>query len=218
MNTDESRLREAVVEAGKALVTHGLTRGSFGNISARIPGTSVFLITPSGMDYFSLKPDDIVLVDGETYQVTGCRRPSIEIHLHGEIYRARGDVDAVVHTHSPYASAMAAARKPIPPVLDEVGMLIGGEVQVAEHETPGTIELARNCVRALGSLQGVLIANHGSIGVGADLKSAFAVAESMEGAAMALLLASLVGGAVPLTAEEVRREQERIAGNYGQRP
>lgn len=210
-------LRNAIIETGKAMVANQLTRGAMGNISARIPGTSKYYITPSGMDYFSLQPEDIVLVDYETDEVVGKRRPSIEIHLHGEIYRVRPDVNGVVHTHSPYASAMAAARKPIPPVLDLVGLLIGGQVEVAGHAVPGTLELAHNCVRALGSRGGVLVANHGAIGVGPDLKTAFGAADIIESAAMAVFFASLVGGAVPLSEERIKEEREYVSAHYGQR-
>jgi L-fuculose-phosphate aldolase len=210
-------LRIAIIEAGKAMITSELTRGSAGNISARIPGTSKYLITPSGMDYFSLQPEDLVLADFETKEAEGKRRPSIVIHLHGEIYRARADVNGVVHTHSPYASAMAAARRPVPPVLDLLGIVIGGQVEVAEHAAPGTLELAHNAVKALGDRNGVLLANHGAIGVGSDLKAAFKAADMIEQTAMAALFAALMGGAVVLTPEQIKVAKETVPSYYGQR-
>lgn len=210
-------LRKKIIEAGKEMIASQLTRGSSGNISARIPGTSKYLITPSGMDYYSIQPEDIVLADYETKEAVGKRRPSIEIHLHGEIYRMRPDVNGVVHTHSPYASAMAAARKPVPPVLDLLGIIIGGQVEVAEHAAPGTLDLAHNAVRALGNRNGVLLANHGAIGVGVDLKTAFKAADMIEQAAMAALFANLVGGAVVLTPEQIKVAKETVPSDYGQR-
>ncbi|MCR4402035.1 MAG: class II aldolase/adducin family protein [Firmicutes bacterium] len=210
-------LKRRIVDAGIHMIRSGLTYGTSGNISARVPGMDCFYITPSGMAYESLRPEDIVGVDLDGRVVDGARRPSIEHMMHAAILRARADVAAVVHTHSTYATAVASARLAIPPFLETlIAATRGREVRVAEFAPAGSRELAEVAVRALGGDSAVLLANHGVIGVGRDLDEAMNVCEIVERAAMVFLLSRLAGGPAPVPEEVVNKQVEFLKANYGQ--
>ncbi len=217
MSEELLALKKEIIEAGKKLIRTGLVTGTGGNISAKLPGSDQFLITPSGMDYEALQPEDMVLVDLECKLVDGCRKPSIETSLHAGIYRSRPEVNAVVHTHSLYASAVAATRTSIPPILDSMVASIGGSIDVAEYGIPGSPELAKATAIALGSKNGCLMANHGAVGVGPDLAKAFAKAELVERAAITFICACAIGQPVALDMETMNREKAFLATSYGQK-
>lgn len=214
---EEARLKEEIIRTGVHLLRSGLVWGTGGNISARLPGASYFYITPSGMNYEELTPDDLVAVDYEGEVVQGTRRPSIERLLHAFILRARPEVNAVVHTHSPYATAVASARRRLPAFLETVIAANGYGVEVAEYAPSGTRELAENALRTLGQGRAVLLANHGVVGVGDNLKKALSVCETVERASMIFLFSHLVGGPVPIPDELIAREIEFFRTGYGQR-
>ena len=132
--------------------------------------------------------------------------PSSESLLHAEIYRRRRDVGAVMHTHSPYATAAAAAGVGIPALLDEVVLVVGGEVRVSEYAFPSSDALAANVCNALGGRNAALIRNHGVVCVGADLVEALRVCELVEHAARVMVYASALGGATSLPAEALEAE------------
>jgi len=217
MSEDLLKLKQEIIEAGKKLIRTGLVTGTGGNISARLPGDDKFLITPSGMDYEALVPDDIVLADLDAKVLEGSRKPSIETSLHAGIYRNRPDVNAVVHTHSLYASAVAATRNSIPPILDSMVSSIGGSVDCAEYGIPGSPELATATAAALGSKNGALMANHGAVGVGPDMAKAYARAELVERAAITYICACAIGQPVALDMETMNREKAFLASSYGQK-
>ncbi|MGE5574283.1 MAG: class II aldolase/adducin family protein [Bacteroidota bacterium] len=218
MTTDKClAVKQQIVEAGVHMIRTGLVYGTGGNISARLPGMDHFYITPSGMAYESLKPEDIVGVDYDGHVVEGARRPSIEHMMHAAILRARPDLGAVVHTHSTYATAVASARLPIPPFLETVIATTGGrEIKVADFAPAGSRELAEIAVRTLGDDSAVLLANHGVIGLGRDLSEAMGVCELVEKAAMAFLLSRIVGGPVLIPEQMVARQAEFFRAHYGQ--
>lgn len=199
------------------MIDKGLTIGTGGNVSARCPEGRSFLITPSGIPYHCLNADDIVEVDLETGETEGKRKPSIELHLHWKAFVARPDVGAVVHVHSPIASALAAARKPLPVILDVCALSLRGQVEVAEYGMSGSPELAQNTVQALGKNNAVLMANHGSLCVGTDLKSALERCELLEKVSMTYVYSVAIGGPVVLPAETVTNLQSGIARSYGQK-
>lgn len=217
MPRDEGRLREELVECGRRLVAGGLVTGTAGNLSARLDEVR-FLVTPSGMDYDRFGPADLCLVNGETGEVAGRRRPSIETGLHAAIYRLRPDVGAVVHTHSPYATAVAVARRDLPCILDAMAVQFGGAVPVARYAIPGSKDLADSAARALGDGGAVLLANHGVVAVGGELGEAMGRAELVERAAQIFLLAASVSKAVPLDGDSIRWIQAFFRANYGQHP
>lgn len=210
-------LRARIIETGKGMIERGLTTGTGGNVSARCPDGSNFLITPSGIPYHELRTEDIVKVDLETGKVLGERRPSIEIHLHRGVLLGRPDVNAVVHVHSPIASALAAARKPLPVILDVCALSLRGQVEVAKYGMSGSKELADHTVSALGQNSAVLMANHGSLCVGKDLTAALDRCELLERTCLTYIYATILGGAVCLSAETVADLQASAGRKYGQK-
>ncbi|MGE5552558.1 MAG: class II aldolase/adducin family protein [Betaproteobacteria bacterium] len=217
MSSVEAALRQEIIDVGRRLIAEGLVTGTAGNISARIPDSPYFLITPSGMDYATFGPEDICRVNLETEAVEGARKPSIETWLHGSILRQRPDVNAVVHTHSFYATAISATRRPLPCILDSMAISIGGEIPCAEYAIPGSPELARNAALALGSGNAVLIANHGVVTVGPTLAKALSRAQMVEKAAQTVIAASSFAPVVAIDSASIERSRAFFATSYGQK-
>jgi L-fuculose-phosphate aldolase len=177
----------------------------------------MFVITPSGMPYGCLKPEDTVIINFAGDVVEGGRKPSSETPLHSAIYRARQDVTAVVHTHSTYASACAVARMAIPPILEDLVQVVGGGVDVAEYALPGSEQLAENALRALASKNAVLLANHGVVAVGPNIDEAFKAAILIEKAAKVYIYSSFIGTPKNLSDEDVSVMREFYLHRYGQK-
>ncbi|NLC37856.1 MAG: class II aldolase/adducin family protein [Clostridia bacterium] len=210
-------VKEKIIQIGKEILHSGLTVGTWGNISSRVPGEDLVAITPSGLDYTLLEPADIVLLDLEGTIVSGCRRPSIEVPLHLAIYQARKDVHSVVHTHSVYATAFAAARQALPPALEDLVQMVGGAVRVSDYALPGSKKLGANAVKALEGRQAVLLANHGLLGVGRNLEEALKVCQVVEKAAQITIMARLLGGVVELSPGDIHRMRQFYLHHYGQK-
>ena len=209
MNGKEvNKLKMEIVEAGKRMLHKGLVIGASGNISIRISGEDRIVITPSQIKYDKIGVNDIVVVDFKKNVLEGDRSPSVETGMHIGVYETRPDVGAIVHTHSVYASAIASLGKKIPPFLDDIVLMLGGEIEVAEYGMPGSKELAENAVRALGKKNAVLLANHGSLSCGKDLEGAFVNAELVERVAKIFILSSLLGKPKNLPQEVVQLEQQ----------
>lgn len=203
--------RQEVVEYAHRIVAAGLVAGTSGNVSRRVRREEgdLMAITASGAPYDRMTTDDIVVVDlGEIEPVFGEGVPSSESLCHAAAYQARGDVGAVIHTHSVYASAFAVAGKPITPVLDEQVIYVGGTVNVAEYAPSSSQELADAAVRALGDGAAVLLRHHGVMSVGRDLAEACAVAELVERVAKIHLMAALLGGATELPTDVIASERQ----------
>lgn len=209
------RERSQIVAFGCRLLAAGLTTGSGGNLSRFRRDQGLLAVSPSGIPYPEMAPGDVVLVDLEGRVVEGDRRPTSELAFHLAIYRARPDVGAVVHTHSPWATTVACLGWELPPVHYLVGFA-GKKVPLAAYATFGTPELARNTTGALGSHQAVLLANHGLVAVGPDLPQAFGVAEEIELVARIYVQAKAAGEPVILPDEEMDRVVEKFR-TYGQR-
>lgn len=173
-------LREQVLETCLQMLRDGLSRISEGNVSARHPGSGFIVITPSAIPYVRMKVEDLCIIDGLRRLIEGTWKPTSEIALHTRIYEGRPDVQAVVHTHAPYCSLFAVSGEPLPMVLTESAMLLGGDVPVATYCTPGTEELALATAKALGDNPAALMSNHGLISVGSDLGSAYAATLAAE--------------------------------------
>lgn len=216
MNLLAEKARERVARSGVKMAQAGLVVGTWGNISCRVSRENLVIITPSGMAYDSLQPRDIVVVNLDGEIVEGERKPSTELELHLAIYRVRTDVHAVMHTHSTFASAMAVVRQPIPPLVEDVAQIVGGQVPVAEYAPAGSRQLARNVVAALGRRNAVLLSNHGMVGVGGSLDEAFSVCQIVEKAAQIYLWASLVGKPAILSEKEVADLHHDYLTFYGQ--
>ena len=202
--------RQAVLEAAQHMAALGLVVGRSGNVSVRLPtvdgGKVLMAITPSGREYDRMVVGDILVTDLDIEPVEGEGVPSSESLLHAEVYRRRGDVGAVMHTHSAYATAAAVAGVDIPLIIDEMALVVGGAVKVSEYAFPSSEALAMNVCDALGVRNAALIRNHGVVGVGKDLNEALSVCELVEHAARVLVYSSVLGDAVPLPAEVIEAE------------
>ncbi|HWQ41982.1 MAG TPA: class II aldolase/adducin family protein [Desulfosporosinus sp.] len=211
-----TQTRINVVKKGFEMLAANLTIGTWGNISCRVPGEKYIAITPTGMSYDVLVPEDIVVLDLSGNNISGARKPSIEVSLHLAIYNAREDVQAIVHTHSAYATVMAAARKEIPGAVEDLVQIVGGNVRVNEYALPGTEQLGINTVKAMEGRNAVLLANHGMLGVGRNLDEAFRVCQVVEKGAQITLLAQLMGGVVELSQDDIEGMRNFYLQGYGQ--
>ena len=209
-------LLKDLLDVCRTLNSGKLTIGTWGNFSIRSGDTS-FIITPSGMDYDTLCENDFVLVDLEGTVIEGNRVPSIETRLHSAVYKARKDVHAIAHTHSDYAKSFSIARRPIGPFSEDLVQIVGGQVNVAEYFLPGTEELGKAAAAALGDHNAVLLANHGLVAVGRDIKEAVKTAEVVERNAKSILLSYLTGGPVELSRDDVDAMREFYLNKYGQK-
>ena len=199
-----------MLAAAQKMAARGLAVGTSGNVSMRLgvapDGRELMAITPSGVEYDSLNAEDVLVTDMDIEPLEGDGVPSSESLLHAEIYRRRRDAGAVMHTHSPYATAAAVAGVDIPPIIDEMVLVVGGEIKVSEYAFPSSDALAANVCDALGRRNAALIRNHGVVGVGADLQEAMQVCELVEHAARVMVYASALGGATSLPAEVLEAE------------
>jgi L-ribulose-5-phosphate 4-epimerase len=174
---------ERIVKAGKELHAHGLVRGNSGNISARVPGTDTFLIKPSGACLDCLKPEEMVLVDLQGRKIRGKSMISMETPIHAAIYRARGDVQAVVHTHAPTATAFGIAKTEILPLQVEIFARLPNGVPVVPFELPGSKALAEAVQKRIADYDAVILENHGIVTVGSTIEVACNLNEMVEEAA-----------------------------------
>jgi len=215
--TSYTAVRRAVLDTARRMKRDGLVRLTSGNVSCRVPGLDQFAITPSGMEYDSLEPEDICILDLKGRLVDGRRRPSTEAPLHRLTYQRRPDVFGVVHTHSIYASAFACTGQSMPVISTELAGLVGGTIRCAPYAKSGTEEFAVTALDALGMEDvALLFQNHGVMAVGASLKEAYDVALGLEEAAMIYYLARQMGEPVILPEEERRRIFRVMHTTYGQ--
>jgi L-fuculose-phosphate aldolase len=205
--------RAAVVEAARRLDALGLNVGTSGNVGRRVEGG--LLVTPSGMPVDRIEPDDVVALSADGEAAPGQRVPTSEWRLHAGVLAARPDVTAVVHTHSPEATALACLRRPLPAVHYVVARTGGPAVPCAPYATYGSAALAANVVGALGSGFACLMANHGLLTVGATLDAAVDLAADVEWLAGVHRRALSLGEPVILPDDEIERVAEQLEG-YGQ--
>jgi L-ribulose-5-phosphate 4-epimerase len=176
-------IRREVADSSHWLAEHGYLGklSSGGNISARVPGEKIVVITPSGRPYLALNQNDICVIDLDQNSIKGSLPPSIEAGMHIGVYKNRPDVNAVIHTHQPYASVLAIINKPVPALFDEITVEIGHEVAIVPYAFSGSSELVDNVVGKLGNAcHCYLIQNHGALCLGADMKRAMKNAELLE--------------------------------------
>jgi L-ribulose-5-phosphate 4-epimerase len=188
-------LRMEIVRAAKAIISKKLSEIGEGNISARIPDTDEFFVTPSYNNYEAMNPMDVVHLkwDGTIISCPEGRVPSTEWPLHATIYKYRPKVNFVIHSHSPYATTMAVLRESIPPILEEMVVFVGGEIKVVPFGRANTFDLAEKVVEAMGDANAVLMANHGPVAVARTMDEAIKVAELTEKMAMIYYMASQRG-------------------------
>ena len=173
------RERELVIEHGKKLITHNLTTGSGGNISIFNRKEGTIAISPSGLDYFETKLEDVVIVNLDGEVVEGNLKPSSELGMHLIFYKNRKDANAIVHTHSKFATAISCMGWDLKPVHYLIGFA-GYDVKCAKYATYGSRELAESALEAIGERNAVLLGNHGLIALGPDIGRAFSTAEHLE--------------------------------------
>ena len=207
--------REQIVEYGKKLITSNLTKGTGGNISVFFREEKLMAITPSGIDYFKLKPEDIVIMDLDENVVDGIQKPSSEYSMHKIFYERRADINSVVHTHSTYSAVLSCLRWELPAVHYLVAISGGKNVRCADYATFGTKELAENAFEAMEGRMAVFLANHGLLTGAKDLPNAFNKAEEIEFCAEIYYRSKSVGEPIILPDEEM----EKMLGlfqSYGQ--
>ena len=176
--SEEARLRADIVRIAQAMDRAGFAPSKSGNVSARC--WDGLLITPSGLPYAAMTEGDLVALDLDGGVRAGTRKPSSEWPLHTSIYRARPDAQAIVHTHSPRATALACTRRGIPAFHYMIAFCGGADVRCAEYATFGTQGLANNAVAALDGRKAALLANHGVVTLGVTLEGALAMAGEVE--------------------------------------
>ena len=167
---DTTSLRQELIAAARRLVSSGLTRNTSGNISHRVPGG--FLVTPTGMPYETLEPEDIVFVD-DAGAAHGRRLPSSEWRMHYDLFAARAEVSVVLHAHAPFCTSIACLGRGIPAFHYMIAMFGGADIRCAGYATFGTEELSRHAVGALDGRKGCLLANHGMITLGRSFDDAW---------------------------------------------
>ena len=207
--------KKELVEYGKKMSAEGLSSGTSGNLSIYLKEEGVVLITPSGIGYFDTEPEDIVVMDLEGNIVEGSRKPSSEWHLHTLFYKNKPEARAVVHTHSKYCTTLSTLRMPIKAVHYVIADAGTDEVPCAPYRRYGTEELAKVAVETAGESNAVLLANHGIVVCGKNLKSAYGLAKGMEYVAEIQVTAMSVGEPVVLTKEEMDEVLEGFK-TYGQ--
>ena len=215
---DEQALRAEVIATALAMNAAGINRGKSGNVSARwrVEDSDGFLITPTGVPYARTSPEQIVAMTlaGEA---RGSLLPSSEWRFHRDIYTARSDAQAIVHTHAPFATTLACMHLGIPPFHYMVAVAGGNDIRCAPYATFGTQGLSDHAVAALAGRHACLLANHGMIAVGSSLERALALAVEVETLAEMYWRALQVGEPVLLPDAEMTRVLEKFA-TYGQAP
>ncbi|MEH7885610.1 L-fuculose-phosphate aldolase [Bacillus sp. JJ1609] len=207
--------RMKVVEYGKKIITSGLTKGTGGNISIFNREKELVAISPSGIDYFDTKPEDVVIINLKGEVVDGSKKPSSELDMHLIFYQRRDDLNALVHTHSPYAKTIASLGWDIPPVSYLVAFA-GPNVRCAPYATFGTKELAEKAFEGMADRRAVLLANHGMIAGAHNIETAFTVAEEIEFSAQIFYQAKAIGEPTLLSEEEMQLLAKKFE-SYGQR-
>ena len=209
----EHELRAALAGTARQTVSHGLNKGASGNVSVRL--REGFLITPSGLPNDALQPDQMVAVDMQG-QSLGSLKPSSEWRIHRDIYRARPEVHAVVHAHSPHAVSLSCLRRGIPSFHYLVAAAGGKDIRCAGYATFGTQTLSDAVIAALQDRRTCLMANHGLVAVGATLDAALSLAVEVEELCAQYWRAKLMGEPVLLSDAEMDEVLERFK-HYGQR-
>jgi len=197
-------IKEQLVETARELLRSGLVEGTAGNLSARLPDGNVVL-SPSSLPYETMTPDDLVVTDLDGKVLAGARAPTSEKALHLACLRKHPELGAVIHSHAKYATMFAITRRPIPCVIEEFDVFVGGEVPVAEYRLTGSDELGEEVSRHVGERGAVLMANHGLLTVGKDLAGALKVARLVERTAEIVWGAQALGPVVPLPDETLKR-------------
>lgn len=211
----EDKLRRELVRFGKWLYRLGFMPGTSGNLSVRLDRERL-LATPTGASKNMLRSADMVVVDLEGRQLAGARKVTSEIGMHLAVYRERQDVEAVIHSHPPVATAFACAGRPLDEMFCQEAVMTLGSVPLADYATTGTEEVAASLAPFLPGHDAILLANHGAVTYGRNLFDAFLKMETLEHVAQVRLAAHQLGCVRTLEEEQtehLRRAKERYMQN-----
>ena len=221
----EHALREAVVATAREMNVLGINRGKSGNVSARLAhdGFSRYLITPTGLPYAETRAEDIVAMPmaGDESAAAGTRLPSSEWRFHRDIYAARPEIAAIVHTHAPFATTLACLDRGIPPFHYMIAMAGGFDIRCAPYATFGTQALSDAALRALEGRMACLLGQHGQIALGKTPEKAFWLATEVETLARLYVQALPLGEPPVLDDAEMARviaQMERMSYGMGPEP
>jgi L-ribulose-5-phosphate 4-epimerase len=210
------KLKEQLYELHLELPKNNLVKWTGGNVSARDPLTGFVVIKPSGLRYEALRPEHMVILDLDGKRVEGDLKPSSDTASHLYIYRHRPDINGIVHTHSPYATAFAALGKPIPVYLTAMGDEFGGPVPCGGFALIGSEAIGQVVVDSIGDSPAVLLKNHGVFTVGPSAEAAVKAAVMVEDVAHTVWIALQMGQPDEITPENVAKLHHRYAHEYGQ--
>ena len=207
--------REDLVRYGRKLCEAGLTKGTGGNLSILDRKNGQVALTPSGIDFYEIRPEDIVILDLSGKVVEGERTPSSEWEMHLLSYREREDIDAVIHAHTMYSTVLACLHWELPATHYMIAVA-GPTVRCAEYATYGTHELAVNAAKAMAGRKAVILANHGILAGAKDLLNAFNIIEEVEYCSEIYVKAKSIGDPVLLSEQEMKKMAEKFK-SYGQK-
>jgi L-ribulose-5-phosphate 4-epimerase len=211
--------KQQIVEMAQRLTTKGYLTATGGNLSVRLAGQPAFAVTPSNYDYMKMQPEDVCILDFDLNVLEGALKPSVESAMHAGIYETRADVNAIVHTHQVYASALALINAPIPALFDEQVRFLGRTVEIIPYAPSGTGFLKRAIVKHVKNRHNAyILQNHGVLCFGHDAERAAHNVEILEKCALAYLLALCTERPVtkiPLAVREIafsrlRSDQKKI--------
>src|SRR5512145_2255864 len=212
-------VKQQIVETARELVRKGYLMATGGNISIRIQDQNCFAITPSNYDYLKMTPNDVCVLDIDLNLLEGHLKPSVESSMHGAVYQVRPDVNAIVHTHQVYTSALTLIKSPIPALFDEQARFLGRSVEIIPYAPSGTGMLKNTVAKHVKNRNNAfMMQNHGALVFGHDMQRAIHNVEILEKCAMAYLLAICSErkiSMIPLAVREVafaklRKDQKKI--------
>lgn len=212
--------KHLIVQTAQELVHKGFLMATGGNLSVRVLGRDAFAITPSNYDYMKMTEDDVCILDFEMNMLEGHLKPSVESGMHGAIYQVRKDVNAIVHTHQVYASALTLIKAPIPSLFDEQVRFLGRSVDIIPYAPSGTGMLKNTIARHVQNHNNAyMMQNHGALIFGHDMERAVHNVEILDKCSLAYLLALLSErkvSKIPLAIREIafaklRKDQKKVA-------
>ncbi len=209
-------LRAVICHLHAELPRNNLVAWTSGNVSGRDPESGLVVIKPSGIRYEDLTAEAICVVDLDGKLIEGKYKPSSDTFAHVYVYRHRSDVNGIVHTHSTFATAWAAAGKPIPPVLTAICDEFGGAIPVGAYARIGNDEIGQEILRSIGSSPAILMKNHGVFTVGRTAEAAVKAAVMVEDVARTVYYAMQLGQPDEIPPEEIARAHRRYLEEYGQ--
>lgn len=209
---DEDKSRVRLVDVMQEMDRRGLNHGTAGNVSARVEGG--FLVSPSGIPASQLEPQSMVKIDPDG-GYDGRYKPTSEWQMHATLLAARPEMNAVLHCHSRYATILACAHHPIPPLHYMTAVTGGPQIEIAPYATFGTAELAEKIVETLSGRYGCLMANHGQIAVAPTIDKALLIASEIEEQAAVYHGTLAIGGPKLLSTEQIQQVMMQFL-SYGQ--